>query len=75
LNEESFSRYTNEPLPAGEPVPRFQHDRSVSLVVFACFADGAITHIADGRKGTGAGSLDILNHEYRDGARHSSVAV
>lgn len=65
LNEEGFSRYTNEPLPAGEPVPKFQHDRSVSLVVFACFADGAITHIADGRKGTGAGrGLVVLNlHE------------
>jgi hypothetical protein len=55
------SFYSREPA-AGEPVPRFDHSRRAPLVVLACFADGAITHIADGRKGNGAGrGLVVLN--------------
>jgi hypothetical protein len=39
-----------------EPVPRFDHSRRAPLIVFACFNDKAITHIADGRKGASAGT-------------------
>ena len=38
-----------------EPVPSFSYG-SNALVVLACFRDGAITHIADGRKGMSAGT-------------------
>lgn len=38
-----------------EPVPSFSYISS-ALVVLACFRDGAITHIADGRKGMSAGT-------------------
>ncbi|WP_342724190.1 hypothetical protein AAFG07_34710 [Bradyrhizobium sp. B097] len=38
-----------------EPVPSFSYGRN-ALVVLACFRDGAITHIADGRKGMSAGT-------------------
>jgi hypothetical protein len=37
-----------------EPVPSFSYG-SNALAVLACFRDGAITHIADGRKGMSAG--------------------
>lgn len=40
----------------GEPVPRFEHSKRVPLVVLASFEDGAITHVADGRKGVAAGT-------------------
>ncbi len=58
-----FGRYfSDDSPPAGEPVPRFDHSRRAPLIVFACFADDAITHIAEGRKGTGAGrGLVVLN--------------
>jgi hypothetical protein len=47
----------SSPVPTvAEPVPRFDHSRRAPLVVFACFDDGAITHIADGRKGASAGT-------------------
>jgi hypothetical protein len=39
-----------------EPVPSFDHSRRAPLIVLACFEDGAITHIADGRKGASAGT-------------------
>ena len=39
-----------------EPVPAFDHSRRAPLAVFACFEDGLITHIADGRKGQSAGT-------------------
>jgi hypothetical protein len=38
-----------------EPVPSFSYG-SNALVVLACFRDGAITHIANGRKGMSAGT-------------------
>lgn len=40
----------------GEPVRRFDHSKRVPLVVLASFEDGAITHVADGRKGVAAGT-------------------
>lgn len=39
-----------------EPVDRFEHSRRAPLIVFCCFEDEAITHIADGRKGASAGT-------------------
>jgi hypothetical protein len=39
-----------------EPVPRFDHSRRAPLIVFACFDDDTLTHIADGRKGASAGT-------------------
>lgn len=39
-----------------EPVPLFDHSRRAPLIVLACFVEGAITHIADGRKGASAGT-------------------
>ena len=41
---------------AAEPVERFSHGRNTALVVLASFRDGAITHIANGRKGASAGT-------------------
>ena len=39
-----------------EPVPTFQHSRRAPLVVFASFEDEKVTHIADGKRGTSAGT-------------------
>ncbi len=63
LDEDYGSRYFSyETPPAGQPVKRFDHSRRAPLVVFACFEDGAITHIADGSKGGSAGrGLVVLN--------------
>ena len=55
LAEDFGSWYSTTEPASGEPVPRFDHSRRAPLVVFACFADGAITHVADGRKGNSAG--------------------
>lgn len=41
---------------AAEPVERFTHGRKAALIVFVSFRDGAITHIANGRKGASAGT-------------------
>jgi hypothetical protein len=41
---------------AAEPVDRFSHAHNTALVVLASFRDGAITHIANGRKGASAGT-------------------
>src|ERR1035441_4338275 len=61
LREEGRGRFSDE-IPAGEPVARFDHSRRAPLVVFACFANKTITHIADGRKGNSAGrGLVVLN--------------
>jgi hypothetical protein len=48
-------RRPGEPVVA-EPVPRFDHSRRAPLIVLASFKAGAITHIADGRKGASAGT-------------------
>ena len=51
-------------LYVSEPVPVFHHSRRAPLAVFACFEDGFITHIANGRKGQSAGTgLVRLNLE------------
>jgi hypothetical protein len=55
LDENFHSIWREEPVVA-EPVPRFEHSRRAPLIVFGCFDDGAITHIADGRKGASAGT-------------------
>src|SRR5713226_4475535 len=47
--------FSSEPSVA-EPVPRFDHSSRAPLIVFCCFEDDAITHIADGRKGASAGT-------------------
>jgi len=39
---------------AAEPVPFFQHNKRAALIVLASFENGAITHVADGRKGASA---------------------
>ena len=47
-----------------EPVARFQHSKRFPLVVFASFEPFSITHIANGRKGSPAGTdLVRLNLE------------
>ena len=48
--EHGGSYYRSAPSVA-EPVLRFQHSRRASLIVFASFEDGKVTHIADGKKG------------------------
>jgi hypothetical protein len=50
------SRYSLEEPTVAEPVPPFDHSRRAPLIVLACFTEGAITHIADGRKGAPAGT-------------------
>ena len=55
LDENVHSIWWGEPTIA-EPVPRFDHSRRAPLIVFGCFDDNAITHIADGRKGASAGT-------------------
>lgn len=62
LRDDFGTWYSTAEPPAGEPVPRFDHSRRAPLIIFACFADSVITHIADGRKGNGAGrDLVVLN--------------
>jgi hypothetical protein len=53
--ESGGSFYRSSPFVA-EPVPRFEHSRRAPLVVFASFEDRKITHIADGKRGTSAGT-------------------
>jgi hypothetical protein len=48
--------YSHTERSVAEPVPWFDHSRRAPLIVFGCFEDGAITHIADGRKGASAGT-------------------
>ena len=61
--EHGGSFYRTKPY-VSEPVPGFDHSRRAPLVVFACFKDGRITHLADGKKGQSAGTgLVRLNLE------------
>ena len=64
--EHGGSSYRSAPFIA-EPVSNFEHSRRAPLVVFASFEDGKITHIADGKRGTSAGTgLARLNmHELK----------
>jgi len=48
--------FYSEERAVSEPVPHFEHSRRASLVIFACFEDDAMTHIAEGRKGASAGT-------------------
>jgi len=48
--------YSNNVFTVSQPVRRFNHSRRAPLIVFASFVEGAITHIADGRKGAPAGT-------------------
>ena len=49
---------------AAEPVPLFSHGKNAALVVFASFKDDKLTHVANGRKGSSAGTgLVRLNME------------
>lgn len=41
---------------AAEPVEKFSHSRNSPLVVFCSFERGLITHLAEGRKGSSAGT-------------------
>jgi hypothetical protein len=52
---EGRAYYTSQ-YSVAEPVPTFEHSRRAPLVVFACFENGKVTHIADGRKGASAGT-------------------
>ena len=62
-NKNGESYYSSKPY-VSEPVTSFAHSRSTSLIVFASFKNGYITHIADGRKGQSAGTqLVRLNLE------------
>jgi hypothetical protein len=56
LLETEYSRYSGDGFTVAQPVPQFDHSRRAPLIVFASFAEGAITHIADGRKGASAGT-------------------
>ncbi|MGH8291254.1 MAG: hypothetical protein ACREV7_20020 [Steroidobacteraceae bacterium] len=57
---EEYAAHWREFWSAGEsvaePVPAFDHSRRAPLIVFACFDHRLITHIADGRKGSSAGT-------------------
>ena len=53
--EHGGSYYSFAPSVA-EPVPTFHHSRRAPLVVFASFEDEKVTHIADGKRGTSAGT-------------------
>jgi hypothetical protein len=57
---EEYAAHWQEFWTAGEsvaePVPAFEHSRRAPLLVFACFDEGAITHVGDGRKGSSAGT-------------------
>ena len=57
---EEYAAHWQEFWTAGEsvaePVPWFDHSRRAPLIVFACFDEGMITHIGDGRKGSSAGT-------------------
>jgi hypothetical protein len=55
LDEDRSYFFGGEPSVA-EPVDRFDHSSRAPLIVFCCFENKAITHIADGRKGASAGT-------------------
>ncbi len=51
-----YGRFSPDESTVAQPVPQFDHSRRAPLIVFACFTEGAITHIANGRKGASAGT-------------------
>ena len=51
----------------GQPVPIFDHSRRSPLIVFAAFADDAITHVAMGKKGgPGSGGTGMIRLNMRE---------
>jgi hypothetical protein len=46
LDDDAGSWVNPEDPVVAEPVPRFGHSKRAPLIVFACFADNAITHVA-----------------------------
>jgi hypothetical protein len=55
-----------------EPVPRFKHSARAPLIVLASFKKGYVTHLADGRKGTSAGTgLIRLNLDNLEELEHA----
>jgi hypothetical protein len=51
----------------GQPVPIFDHSRRAPLIVFAAFADNAITHVAMGKKGApGSGGTGMIRLNMRE---------
>jgi hypothetical protein len=56
LNEWDHSSLLYEDPRIAEALPRFEHSSRAPLIVFACFSDDAITHVADGHKGWAAGT-------------------
>lgn len=58
--------YSRDDSAIAQPVPQFDHSRRAPLIVFACFAEGAITHIADGRKGASSGRFSGLERGAND---------
>ncbi|MFN9800161.1 MAG: hypothetical protein ACK54P_09105 [Bacteroidota bacterium] len=55
LEQVSGGYYSDAPSVA-EPVARFNHSKRAPLIVFACFEDDAITHLAQGSRGAYAGT-------------------
>lgn len=56
LEAENGGSFYRSGRSVAEPVSNFEHSRRAPLLVFASFEDRKITHIADGRKGTSAGT-------------------
>ena len=57
----------DRPRAVGEPVPIFDHSRRAPLIVFAAFADDAITHVAMGKKGgPGSGGTGMIRLNMRE---------
>jgi hypothetical protein len=51
----------------GEPVYDFDHSRRAPLIVLAAFGDGAITHVASGKKGApGSGGTGMIRLNLRE---------
>lgn len=50
------SRFAPQNPVIAEPVPNFDHSRRAPLIVLASFEAGAVTHVADGRRGASAGT-------------------
>jgi hypothetical protein len=56
LDDDAGSWVNPEDPVVAERVARFGHSTRAPLIVFACFADNAITHVANGRKDASAGT-------------------
>jgi hypothetical protein len=67
LLDDNVAYYGSGEFSVAEPVSRFEHSSRAPLIVFCCFKDNVITHVADGRKGASAGTglvrLNLTNLE------------